>query len=86
MLWMLLWGRGCTATGAQPANPRTTHMLPPEPLLEWQEGVSRLLEWRKGRGLQGSWSDRKGCPTYQMWRKGQGLQGSWRGKKGCPTY
>lgn len=48
MLWMLLWGRGHTATGAQPANPRTTHISLPEPLLEWQEGVSHLLEMKEG--------------------------------------
>ena len=41
-------GKGRTATGAQTANPRTTHISPPEPLLEWQEGVSHLLEMKEG--------------------------------------
>ena len=43
-------GKGGTATGAQPANPRTTHRLAPELLLEWQEGVSHLLDVKERVG------------------------------------
>ena len=43
-------GKGGTATGAQPANPRTTHRLAPELLLEWQEGVSHLLDMKERVG------------------------------------
>lgn len=52
MLCMLLSGGG-HRNGAPPANPRTTHRLAPELLLEWQEGVAHLLDVEEGAGSQG---------------------------------
>ena len=46
-------GEGGTATGAQPANPRTTHRSAPGPLLEWKEGVSHLLVVKEREGSAG---------------------------------
>ena len=53
LLWMLLWGRGSTATGAQPANPRTTPRSAPELLLEWQEEAGLPPTRHGGRGWGG---------------------------------
>ena len=39
LFYRLAWGGGAQQR-ALPANPRTTHRSAPEPLLQWQEGVS----------------------------------------------
>ena len=52
LLWMFVLGSGAQQW-AQPANPRTTHRSAPEPLLEWQEGVSHLLVVKERVGSAG---------------------------------
>lgn len=65
--------RRTAITGAQ-FKPRTTPYITSKPLLEWQEGVSHLLEMKEGVEFAGFLEGQeKVCPTYWMWRKGQGL-------------
>lgn len=77
---MFLWGRGDSNRGSdcKPQN----HSYHSKPLLEWQEGVSHLLEMKEGGGVcRVPEGQREGVSHSLDVEAGQGLQGSWSDRK-----